>query len=212
MKISLITLFALFFSLGGFAQKKNIKVQIMHENKVVLDTTLHMTSTEAKEVIESLVEQFSKDPVTIDSKLTHGLYVFNITNDSWKEPSNNEKINKISEEPLAGDKKKETKEDDWSWENDKTAEQAQHSDPVAIDSLWNEFTDELSNNWDELNIEMEVDSLGASFKQLWGELDKVDFSDNPDVQEFKMDVKEFFKDLKKTQFIIIHENDTIEWK
>lgn len=212
MKSNLLALLFIIVALSAVAQQKNIKVQIMHEGEVVMDTTLHMSSSEAKIVIENLVEQFSKDPVIIDSKLTHGLYVFNIENDNWQEPS--KQPEKVSEEPESNSKNElaKTRQNqdaikDWSKDNENDSQNA-----LAIDSLWNEFAHELDEKWEELNIEMEVDSLGASFKELWGEIDKVDFSDNPDVQEFKSDIKEFFKDLKKTQFIIIHEEDTIEWK
>jgi len=197
------------FSLASFAQKKEIKVQILHEDKVVVDTTIYKSSADAKAIIENLVQQFSTDPVTIDTKLTHGLYVFNITNDSWKSP--NEKIGKNDNsnthkfEPKAG-----LKTDSYNWEDERKTDNSNKNN-IDVDSLFNQFSHELSSSWKEAQIDIIIDSVGSSFNSMWNEMKKIDFANDPDIQNLKNDFEDLFDKIKTTRFIIIQEGDTLNF-
>lgn len=205
MKYKLLSILLLLIALNANAQKKNIKVQILHEGEIVVDTTLHMTSDEAKVIIENMVQQFSKEPVNIDTKLTHGLYAFNITNENWKGSNTTKDTTDLNKPDNDDTGNASETSDNWDWADEKNDSR---TNEVEMDSLWNEFSHELNEKWDELQIEVVVDSLGVSFKELWNEME-IDINNNPDVQEFKSDLKNFFRDFSKTQFIIIHDGDTI---
>lgn len=197
MKITTTVLFFLIaISSVTFAQKKEIKVQIMHEGKVVVDTTIYKTSAEAKSIIENLVQQFSTDPVTIDTKLAHGLYVFNITNESWREPGK-------ESEP-----KTNLENEDYSWKDEDKPDNS-NTDNIDIDSLFNQFSYELNSSWKEAQIDIIIDSVGASLNNMWDEMRKIDFANDPDIQNLKNNFEEFFDKIKTTRFIIIQEGDTL---
>ncbi|MDA3892115.1 MAG: hypothetical protein PF517_10675 [Salinivirgaceae bacterium] len=214
MKMKLILLIVSFLLVyqTASAQKKDIKVQIIHEDKVVLDTTFHETSAEAKLIIENLVQQFTTDPVSIDSKLTHGLYVFNINNDNWKEPDKIEATEKsASKTYIKVDADKISAEENTIINTYDISTSNSNSDEVDMDSLFKEFSGELDENWDEVNIDIVIDSIGSSFQNLWSEIKKTNLLSDPDVEEFKSDFKGFFEDFKSTKFIIIHDGDTVDF-
>ncbi len=196
-KFLLILMFTALSS-GIYAQKKEIKVQIMHNDEIILDTTLYKTSAEAKKVIINLVEQFSTDKVTINTKITHGLYVFNITNDNWKE----------SEEK----KKEKTDTIIENKNNNKPVEITQHTNTsdIDVDSLFKEFSDELDMQWKVANIEVIIDSIGNAFNTIKGDFINYDFENDPGIQNLKTGFNDLLEIIKTTRIIIIQEGDTIK--
>jgi len=215
-----------FISLEIYAQQKQIKVQIMHNDKVVVDTTLFKTSDEAKVIIENLVQRFSTDPVTIDTKLTHGLYVFNITNDSWIDQNTSSgakdvlvkstaKTPDIQAEPVVEQsvKKVEIEEQPIEEKTDTKVEESSQTkgfDDIEVDSLFREFSKELDTHWDEAHIDIIIDSVGNSFMNIWDEMKKGNFQNDPDIQNLKNDIELLFEKIITTQIIIIQESDTLK--
>lgn len=198
----------LIFSLVAFAQKKQIKVQIMHEDKVVVDTTIYKSSKDAKFIIENLVQKFSTEPVTIDTKLTHGLYVFNITNDNWKEAG--ETISEPIEEDKIAVSTVEPEQEEWDTKSE-DPDYNNDIDNIDIDSLFKEFSSELNNSWQEAQIDIFIDSVGSSFSEMWNEMKKIDLQNDPDIQNLKSDFNELFEKIKTTKFVIIQEGDTLDF-
>lgn len=198
-------------SSGITAQTKEIKVQIMHENKVVLDTTLYKSSAEAKIIIENLVQRFTVDPVSIDSKITHGLYVFNITNESWIDPNEN-KDELIVEEPKLPETPYQINNSEATNSTAKIESEPKNTniDDMDMDSLFREFSMELDTKWDEAKIDIVMDSVGSSFNQLFKEIKKFDFATDPDLNNLKYDMKKIFDQIKTTQIIIIQNGDTVK--
>lgn len=193
------------FSLASFAQKKEIKVQILHEGKVVIDTTIYKTNDEAKVIIKNFVQQFSTNPVTIDTKITHGLYVFNISNDNWKSP------NVKSEENVKNrTNKSKTKAKNYNWEDEDKTDNSTY-DNIDIDSLFQQFSDELNSSWQEARIDIMIDSVGSSFSKMLDEMKKIDFTNNPDIHNLKNNFEELFDKIRTTRFIIIQESDTLNF-
>jgi hypothetical protein len=197
-----------------YTQTKEIKVQIMHENNVVLDTTLYKSSDEAKVIIENLVQRFTVDPVSIDSKITHGLYVFNIKNDSWIDPTENSAEFKV-EEPKLPKQPETTQKATIPEPKNSTAKiesepKNTNIDDMDMDSLFREFSMELDTKWDEAKIDIVMDSVGSSFNQLLREIKKFDFETNPDLNNLKYDMKKIFDQIKTTQIIIIQNGDTLK--
>jgi len=197
-KILLILVFTA-LSLGIYAQKKEIKVQIIHDNEIVLDTTLYKTSAEANLVITNLVERFSTQKVTIDTKITHGLYVFNITNDSWKKPS----VGHAEKAIAVTDNNNEDK-------TAKTAQKNYNPNSNNIDSLFREFSDKLEAQWQMANIEVFIDSLGSSFNTFKSDVSNFDFENNPDIQNIKSGFLDLFEKIRTTKIVIIQDGDTIK--
>jgi len=230
MKTSIHQLFLMLcfvlFSIQISAQQKQIKVQIMHEDKVVVDTTLYKTSAEAKVIIENLVQRFSTDPVTIDTKLTHGLYVFNISNDSWIDPNTGIAQATVTEDNIekAAEKTEVAKIENSQKTVERSAEsndekvdtnveppaQSTSYDDIAVDSLFREFSKELDTHWNEAHIDIIIDSVGSSFKQIWEEIRSGDFQNDPDIKNLKNDFEKLFEKIKTTQIIIIQDSDTIK--
>jgi hypothetical protein len=197
-----------------YTQTKEIKVQIMHENNIVLDTTLYKSSDEAKVIIENLVQRFTVDPVSIDSKITHGLYVFNIKNDSWIDPTENSAEFKV-EEPKLPKQPETTQKATIPEPTNSTAKiesepKNTNIDDMDMDSLFREFSMELDTKWDEAKIDIVMDSVGSSFNQLLREIKIFDFETYPYLNNLKYDLKKFFYQIKTTQIIIIQNGDTLK--
>jgi len=183
----------------------------MHNNQVVLDTMLYKDSDEAKIIIEKLVQQFSNEPISIDSKITHGLYVFNIENHNWKSP---DKPFRNSEELKSNadcSKKQEYRADKKPTYQDISNNSETDFDDINIDSLFREFSLELSTNWEQARIDIAIDSIGESVREVWSEFKKMDFQQDPDIQNLKKDINKFLDKIKATQIIIIQDGDTLDF-
>lgn len=212
-----------FLSVVAHAQKKEIKVEIMHGNAIVFDTSLYESSDDAKIIIENIVQRFTYEEVAINSKITHGLYVFNISNESWKEPKSTqgkqtatkkltpkveqeEAIAQQDEIPLAY----KTFDEDDSTETSSDFANKADFDEIDIDSLFNVFSKEIDTKWEETHLDIVIDSVGTSFNHLWKDLKSIDFANDPDLQDLKSDFQQFFDKIKATQIIVIQNGDTIK--
>ena len=147
--------------------KKEIKVQIMHHNQVVIDTILSVDEKDAGPIIEDFINQFSKDPIAIDTRTVHGLYVFNITNEQW-----------------VG---KNTKKTDNSY-----SESGQPTTWVLnVDSLFNEVSGEIKKTWEKASVQVYIDSLGEAIDQFDFNRFKKKI-DDVSIEGFNQDIKDFW--------------------
>jgi len=117
------------FSIVSCSQSKNqeIRVQILHNQEVYLDTTIIEEPAEAKKIIEQLVSRYSSENIEIGNETLHGLYVFNVPEKDWK-------ANK--------DKKQATNEIN-------KFDQIE----INIDSLFDKFSNEMERQWKEFDMD-----------------------------------------------------------
>ncbi len=216
MKRLYYLLFVLILStFNGFSQTREIDVQIMHDGKIMLDTTIIKPVDEARVIIENLVQNYTTEKVIIDSKLTHGLYVFNIPDDSWKEPEVKNQPKHSAQPKLTYEPRKEPERKVAPPE--KNRENADKNDDddgftnLDLDSLFNEFSKEIDTQWDKHHMDEVVDSLGNSFQHMWEDFKDADFQNDPDVQDIKKDFKDFFEKLMDTRIIIVQDGDTLKF-
>lgn len=191
-------------SISVFSQQKEIRVQIKHNDEVAVDTTIKKSSDEAKIIIETLVQKYTTQNVSLDAKLTHGLYVFNIDDENWIEPPLAQKGSALIDEP-----RNVAPPDSQKTSNENSAENSDF-DSMDIDSLFKEFSHELNEQWDETDVDIWLDSVGSSFQELWQEIKKADFQDTPEFKQLKSDFKDVFEKLKETRVIIIQDGDTLK--
>jgi|GEM_PF-5201658 gas vesicle protein len=124
-------LFTILISLSfvGCSQSKTqeIRVQILHNQEVYLDTALTEEPAEAKKIIEQLVSRYSSENIEIGNETLHGLYVFNVPEKDWKAnkdkkqaPNEISKLNQIE---------------------------------INIDSLFDKFSNEMERQWKEFDMD-----------------------------------------------------------
>lgn len=180
-KIILIVVSLLFaFYLQSTASDKGIKVEIKQNNKLIYDTVLHEDDAQAREIIENLVARFSKDSIKLESEAVHGLYVFHIDNDQWK----NEAV------PF------NYSAEDWAEEN-----------YLNSDSLLNELNKELySDDYNQITIEMAVDSVVEAFSIIGKAFRNYNFEDDKELNEIKDGFEQFVEQVKSTKVVLIRED------
>lgn len=187
------TIFMLTFQGTVLAKKKEIRVQIKHNQKVVVDTIIYEDEEHAKATIESLVMRFSVEEPMISSENIFGLYVFNIDNENWK----GEDTKNHSKKPVY---------------NNSTAYKSQQPTSVYIDSLFDELGDELEEKWERVSIEMVIDSVEVAFDEIRQRFRESEIHSDPTVNQFKKDVRSIYDKIRSTKVIIVHEGDTLPGK
>lgn len=171
------------FAVIAFAKKDNkgIQVQIVHDSQVVLDTVIFEEDEQAREMIESLLMNFSKDSIKVNSEHIHGLYVFHIDNENWKNTNPPANISN----------------DVWAEENFSNT-----------DSLLDELEGELySNQWNNFSIEIVLDSLADAFDVLGTSISNFDYQESEELVDIKESFQDLFKKVRATRVIITTEED-----
>jgi gas vesicle protein len=115
------------FSLVGCSQPKTqeIRIQILHNQEVYLDTTIMEEPEEAKKIIEHLVSRYSSENIEIGNGTLHGLYVFNVPDKDWKANTQSK------------------------GEANSTRDQIE----INIDSLFEKFSIEMERQWKEFDMD-----------------------------------------------------------
>lgn len=187
MKTNIIILvLALFSSLTACAnEKKEVKIQIMHNNELVFDTVFYAEPEQARYVIEKCVYNYSKDSIFLNPETIYGLYVFNISSgDDARQFDNTAINNPQNTEP---DKKE-----------------------ITVDELYNNQNKTHNNeivSWDNLTIDMVIDSVSHTLNEIKNQFLETDFANDPDVKEISESVKKIFEKAKSTRIIITTEPD-----
>ena len=166
-------------------QKKEIKVQIMHHNQVVVDTVLYVDEDQAGEVLQNYVNQFSKNPIAIDTKTVHGLYSFNITNEQWVDPNKKNPVHSANSDYPSN-----------TW-------------TVNVDSLFDEVSGEIKKTWEKASIEVYIDSVSEAISRFDVNKFKKQIND-VSADEFSQDIKDLWGKIKSTRVVIIHDADSVQ--
>jgi len=118
------------FSMVGCSQPKTqeIRIQILHNQEVYLDTTLIEKPAEAKKTIEQLVSRYSSENIEIGNGTLHSLYVFNVPDKDWK----------------ASKDKSQSAENSIS---------SRDQIEINIDSLFDKFSNEMERQWKEFDMD-----------------------------------------------------------
>ncbi len=160
-----------------------VKVRILHNDELVFDTTFTATPDSARRIIEQCVYNYSKDSIFLNPNAIQGLYVFNVSNDFWKdapaEPG----------QPVA------------------TLKQ---TPPVPTQIPTEVFWDDKpqpQNEWETLTIDMFVDTLSVVIKELRDEFVKIDFKNDPTVQEINASLQNMFTKIRNTRIMVIEPAD-----
>jgi hypothetical protein len=123
----ILVLFQLSFASCSQSKTQDIRIQILHNQEVYLDTVITEEPAEAKKIIEQLVSRYSLGSIEIADDKLHGLYVFNVPEKDWKG------IN-----PSASPEKELTSRDQIE---------------INIDSLFNKFSNEMDRQWKEFDLD-----------------------------------------------------------
>jgi gas vesicle protein len=117
------------FSFVGCSQPKTqeIRVQILHNQEVYLDTIFTEKPAEAKKIITQLVARYSSEHIEINGEILHSLYVFNVPDKDWK--ADNERQS-AEYEPYTRDQIE-----------------------INIDSLFDRFSNEMERQWKEFDMD-----------------------------------------------------------
>jgi gas vesicle protein len=165
------------------AQRKayEIEVQILHNEKMYFDTIFSNNPYKASLIIQEIVSRYSTEKIYINSNQLHGLYVFNISDEHWKESHHKG-----------------------------TATTYNREIEINLDSLFQEFRTSLERQWKDFDMDRMADSVDKSVDDLKAGLKEFKMEADPHFDALKDDMKDLIEKIRKTRIVIIQEGDTIK--
>lgn len=80
---------------------------------------------------------------------------------------------------------------------------------IDIDKIFDEFGHKLEHAWDDFDMEDFIDTASVRAKELHRNMQEYKASVDPELQEFKEELKEMVEKMRSTRIIIIEDGDTI---
>jgi hypothetical protein len=188
--------------IASFAQEEahQVKVQVYHNQSLVVDTALYDQDGEVKEAIESIVNKYSNEAFEVSTASKLDLYVFNISDEQW----NGKHTPIITFEEGQG--KSERIAENKAPKKPKAPKETSKGDDLG--QLEADLQEDWENEPNQHSIHPVIDTLAAVVKEVGNEVLNVEINEEV-IDSFVNDINEFFMKVKSSKVIVVHEKDTV---